>query len=446
MKRSIRSLFLAGMVAAVPAFSFVSAVSGIGSVSLADGLVDNCPEGFRPLFDGKSFKGWHGCPHLDPREFDGKPDSEKQAWNKDLEAHWKVVDNTLFNDGTGVYATTDESFGDFEMLIQYKTVPLADSGIYLRGNPQVQIWDYTEKEKFSIGSDKGSGGLWNNSPGAAGKDPLVLADKPFGQWNQMRIRLIGERCSVWLNDKLVVDHARMENFYDRKLPLFAKGPIQLQTHGKEITWKSIFIKEIGAEEANKILQAGTKGNFTSLFNGKDLTGWKGATENYEVTDGAIQCKQSKGGTLFTEKKYGNFVAQVEFQLPPGGNNGLAIRYPGEGDPAYSGMCELQVLDNDAEQYKTLDKRQYHGSAYGMIAAHRGHHRPTGQWNHQVVTVEGSKITVELNGTRILDGDLAEVKEFMANSPHPGKDLTEGYFGFAGHGDAVRFRNVSIMPK
>ncbi len=350
----------------------------------------------------------------------GKSSDEKAAWDKDLAKHWKVEGGELYNDGEGVYATTNEEFGDFELLLQYKTVALADSGIYLRGNPQVQIWDYTEKEKFSLGADKGSGGLWNNSPGAPGKDPLVLADKPFGEWNQVRIRLIGERCSVWLNDKLVVDHARMENFFDRANPLFARGPIQLQTHGREITWRNIFLHEFEADEANRILASHVKGKFQSLFNGEDLKGWKGATDNYEVVDGAIQCKEGKGGVLHTDAKYSNFTVQLEFQLPEGGNNGLAIRYPGDGDPAYSGMCELQVLDNDAEQYAKLDPRQYHGSAYGMSAAQRGFLRPAGEWNHQVVHVDGSKIQVELNGTKILDTDLSTVTDLMNGTPHPGK--------------------------
>jgi hypothetical protein len=330
-----------------------------------------------------------------------------------------------------------------ELLIEYKTVPTADSGIYIRGVPQVQIWDSVQEDKGGLGSKLGSGGLWNNSKGAAGKDPLVKADRPFGEWNKFRILQVGSRTSVWLNGEMVVDHAIMENYFDRNQPLFAKGPIQLQTHGGEIRWRNIFVREIGTEEANQILASKLAQGFKSLFDGKSLAGWKGATDNYEVVDGAIRCKEGKGGVLHTEKEYANFQAAIQFRLPPGGNNGLAIRYPGEGDTAYVGMTELQVLDNDAPQYAKLDARQYHGSAYGMAAAHRGFLRPTGQWNFQVVTVEGSKITVELNGNKILDTDLSKVTELMANTPHPGKDRTSGFFGFAGHGDAVEFRNVEI---
>jgi Domain of Unknown Function (DUF1080) len=108
----------------------------------------------------------------------------------------------------------------------------------------VQIWDYTEEAKFKLGADKGSGGLWNNSPGAPGKDPLVKADKPFGEWNKFRIIMKGENVTIYLNDKLVVDNAKLENYYDRKQPVPEKGPIQLQTHGGEIRWRNIFIKEL----------------------------------------------------------------------------------------------------------------------------------------------------------------------------------------------------------
>lgn len=416
------------------------------SPTIAQEMINAPPEGFRSLYNGKDLSGWHGSTTLDPRKYAEAKEDQKKKWNDEIAKHWAAKGEVLYNDGNGAYATTDADYGDFELLLQYKTVAKADSGIYLRGVPQVQIWDFTEQEKFKLGADKGSGGLWNNSAGAKGKDPLVLADKPFGEWNQFRIRLIGERCSVWLNDKLVVDDAKMENYFDRKIPLFARGPIKLQTHGGEISWRHIYIREIGAEEANTYLRSKTSGNFKPLFNGKDFAGWKGAVDNYEVVNGAIQCKKGKGGTLYTENEYGDFTARLEIQIPPGGNNGLAIRYPGTGDPAYTGMCELQVLDNESEKYKSLDKRQYHGSAYGMSAAHRGYLRPSGQWNYQVVKVQGSKIHVELNGTTILDTDLSEVKEFMANTPHPGKDLVKGFFGFAGHGDDVRFRNIEIEAK
>jgi hypothetical protein len=410
---------------------------------------DNPPPGFTALFNGTDLSGWRGGDTFDHRKYLEMP-ADKRAeqdakWTEDMKSHWSAQNGELVNDGHGKYATTEKDYGDFEFFIEYKTVPKADSGIYLRGIPQVQIWDYTEKEKFNIGADKGSGGLWNNSAGAPGKDPLVLADKPFGEWNKFRILMVGARVSVWLNGKLVVDHANLENYYDRKKSIPAKGPIELQTHGGEIRWRNIFLREIGSDEANRILASKGGAGFQPVFNGRDFTGWAGPVENYDIKDGAVVCKPKKGGTIYTKEEYGDFMARVEFKLPPGGNNGLAIRYPGNGDTAYVGMCELQVLDDNYEQAtkSKLDPRQVHGSAYGMVAAQRGYQHPIGEWNFQEVTVQGSKIKVELNGTVILDTDLANVTEFMANSAHPGKDRTSGNFGFAGHNDPVAFRNVSI---
>jgi len=409
------------------------------------------PKGFVALFNGKDLTGWWGLGTEDPAKWMALSPEEfakkKQASIENIRQHWTVENGELVNDGHGLYLTTDKNYGDFELLIDYKTVPKADSGIYLRGLPQVQIWDWTEEAKFKLGADKGSGGLWNNR--GAGKDPLVLADKPFGEWNSFRIVMVGEYVTVYLNDKLVVDHARLENYFNRNAPAPKEGPIQLQTHGGEIRWRNVYLREIPAEEANKILQQGglnkkqAQNEFKPLFNGKDFTGWAGPIDNYEVVDGAIMCKKGKGGTIYTEEEFSDFVVQLEIQLPPGGNNGLAIRYPGKGDTAYVGMCELQVLDDSAPGYAKLDPRQYHGSAYGIAAAHRGYQRPVGEWNFQEVTVEGSRIQVVLNGFRILDADLASINEYMANSPHPGKDRKSGHFGFAGHSSPVKFRNVAI---
>ncbi len=417
----------------------------------------NPPKGFIALFNGKDLTGWRGGDTFDHRKLLAMSPAERAAkigaWTTSMTArndktgkiHWSTEKNELVNDGFGAYATTEKDYGDFELLLEYKTVAKADSGIYLRGVPQVQIWDHNEADPQKIGRAKGSGGLWNNSPGAPGKDPLVLADRPLGQWNKFRILMVGSRVSIWLNSKLVVDHALLENYYDRKTPVPAFGPIQLQTHGGEIRWRNVFLREISSKEATALLSKRNASGFETKFNGKSLKGWAGPLDNYEIIDGAVVCKAHKGGTIYYNQDYTNFAARLEFKVPPGGNNGLAIRYPGTGDTAYVGMCELQVLDDTAAIYNKLDARQYHGSAYGMIAASRGYQRPVGEWNFQEVTVRGSRIMVELNGTLILDGDVSKVTELMANSPHPGKDRTHGFFGLAGHSDTVSFRNIQLKP-
>jgi hypothetical protein len=406
------------------------------------------PPGFTSLFNGKDFTGWYGMKTASPETIAALSEEEraakKAADTENAMQHWTVEDGVIVNDGFGTYLTTEKEYGDIELIIEYKTVPKADSGIYLRGTPQVQIWDYTDPSKFGIGADKGSGGLWNNKdPESGGKDPLVLADKPFGQWNRFRIIQIGACTTVYLNDKLVVDHANMENFWNRSRPLYRTGPIQLQTHGGEICWRNLFVREIPPEEANQRLRERNQEGFVAIFDGKALTGWTGDVDNYDITaEGTLRCKPGKGGHLYTEDEYGDFIVKLEIKLPKAGNNGLAIRFPGHGNPAYQGMTELQVIDTPGYP-GNLDPRQVHGSAYGMVPAATGYLRPTGQWNYQEVTVRGSTIKVELNGTIILHADLAEVSEFMGNSPHPGKDLKVGHFGFAGHNDPVEFRNIEI---
>lgn len=410
------------------------------------------PKGFTALFNGKdftNFKGWdiHGkggspvdLAKLTPEERQKKFD----AWTADLKNHWTVEDGALVNKGTGPFLASEKDYADFELLVEYKISKTVDAGIYPKGIPQIQVWDPEDPAQVKNGNAKGSGGLWNNQPqDAVERMPLVKADKPAGEWNQFRIIVLGERCTVYLNDKLVVDHARLQNYYDRKSPVAKAAPFLLQTHPPKlpIHWRNIFVREIGAREANEMLAKKAGDGFKEIFNGTDFTGWQGATDNYEVTDGAVRCKKGKGGVLYTKDEYADFQVALEFKLPKNGNNGLAIRYPGgSGDGAYIGMTELQVLDDD---YKGIIPSQAHGSAYKMAAAARGYQRPIGEWNYQVVTVKGSTIKVELNGTQILDADLSKVTDEKTVKEHPGKDRTKGYFGFCGHSDPVEFRNVKV---
>lgn len=407
------------------------------------------PAGFTPLFNGTDLNGWWGAETENPELYLKLPPADFKAKQEaslaDVRSNWRVENGELVNDGKGVFLTSNGNYGDFELFVDYKTVPRADSGIYLRGCPQVQIWDSSDADKFKFGAHKGSGGLWNNHPDSPGRDPLVKADKPFGEWNRFRIIMAGSRVWVWLNGQPTIEGEIMENYFDRKLPIPRSGPIQLQTHGGEIRWRNLFIREIGGDEANQLLRGANDDGFKTIFNGKDFSGWAGPVDQYEIKDGAIICKRGKGGTIYTAGKFTDFTVRLEFKLPPGGNNGLAIRYPGAGDPAYLGMCESQILDDDYEKItgQKLDPRQVHGSAYGMAGAIRGFQRPTGQWNFQEVTVRGSTIKVELNGSIILDADLGKITDYADGRAHPGKDLKDGHFGFAGHHDPVMFRNLSV---
>jgi hypothetical protein len=209
------------------------------------------PEGFRAIFNGRDLTGWFGLnPHAVAKLKGDKLAEQQKKQRAEFAKHWSVDQGELLNVGTGPYANTEEEFGDIELLVDYKTVAKADSGIYLRGTPQVQIWD-TTKEGGKTGpprfAENGSGGLFNNSKNSPGKLPLVHADKPFGEWNAFRIKQIGAKTWVWLNDQLVVDGVELENYWNRSEPLPSKGPIMLQTHGGEIRWRNIFVREISGE-------------------------------------------------------------------------------------------------------------------------------------------------------------------------------------------------------
>lgn len=412
-------------------------------VVLGPWLLAQEPSAPVPLCNGKDLTGWHGQRHFDPYKLAALSPEARQRLRAEDDAtmakHWRVEAGLLVNDGEGAYLTTDRDYGDAVFELDYQTVAKADSGIYLRGTPQVQIWDFTEAGgKWNLGADKGSGGLWNNEKHT--RFPPVLADKPFGEWNHLRIEIVGERVWVDLNGKRTVDGVVMENYWDRSRPLPARGPLQLQTHGGEIRFRNLTVRELSAAEADAVLMRADAGQFVSAFDGKTFAGWQGATDEYEIVDGALRCKAGKGGILFTKQSYGDLCVRLRFRLPAGGNNGLAIHYPGQGDPAYAG-CEVQVLDDSAPQYATLKPYQFCGSVYGVVPSQRGYLRPVGEWNFEQVTVRGTHFTVELNGTTIVDADIKELESHLKG--HAGKNRTEGFFGFCGHNDPVEFRDITI---
>jgi hypothetical protein len=269
----------------------------------ASGRAAEPPAGFRSLFNGRDLVGWHGLnPHNAARLTGEQKEANLVQQRADFAKSWIVDNGELVNDGHGPYATTDEEFGGIELLIDYKTVPKADSGIYLRGTPQVQIWDWNQSFDPKRPARKphlGSGGLFNNTPGKPGRDPHGRADRPFGEWNQFRIRQIGERTWVWLNDRLVVDDAVMENFWDRAQPLPAKGPIMLQTHGGEIRWRNIFVREIASDEAQKILRQDEVERKARLSRALTLHASFDAGLNADFSRGDKACYLQQGKELAT---------------------------------------------------------------------------------------------------------------------------------------------------
>jgi len=426
----------------------VVSFSGVGYAAEMNeprqGGVNPPPKGFAALFNGKDLTGWKGLVG-DPkarRNMSRQELADAQAKADDaMRAHWKVVDAVLCFDGKGHSLCTVKEYGDFELLVDWKIESGGDSGIYLRGSPQVQIWD---RANAGVGAQVGSGGLYNNQKGSS--KPLKPADKPIGQWNTFRIIMIGELVTVYLNGVLVVDNVVMENYWERDKPIYPIGQIELQSHNSALYFRNIFIREIPRESGPGGLNEQEKAEgFVSLFNAQDLTGWTGSTKGYLVKDGNIVLDPNLGGgNLYTVGQYGDFVLRFEFRLTPGAHNGLAIRAPLSGDPAYVGM-EIQILDDTAAEYSSLMPYQYHGSIYGVVPAKRGYLKPIGQWNSQEVIARGRRVSVRLNGTIIVDADIdqASKPKTIDGRDHPGLKRQEGHIGFCGHGDYVEFRNIRI---
>jgi HEAT repeat protein len=402
--------------------------------------------GYISMFDGKSLNGWKGLVGNPIKRAAMSPNELKEAQEKaNIEAaeSWIPQNGELIFTGKGNNLCTEKQYGDFEMYVDWKLYPGAepDAGIYLRGTPQVQIWDTA---RVTVGAQVGSGGLYNNKTNPS--KPLKVADLKLGTWNTFYIKMIGERVTVYLNGELVTDNVILENYWDRSQPIFPLEQIELQAHGSKVAYRDIYIREIERPEPFKLSPEEEKANFEILFDGTNMHKWTGNTTDYITEDGNIVLYPSKsfGGNLYTKDEFDNFVFRFEFQLTPGANNGLGIRTPMEGDAAYVGM-ELQILDNDAPIYSKLKAYQYHGSVYGIIPSKRGYLKPNGEWNYQEVIADGDNIKITLNGTVILDGNLKEATKngTLDKKNHPGLFNKKGHIGFLGHGSEVKFRNIRL---
>ena len=400
-------------------------------------------KGYVSIFNGKDLSGWHGLvknPILRAKMTKEELSKAQIEANAKMLINWKVKDGCIVFNGDGDNLCTQKLYDDFEMIVDWKISKHGDSGIYLRGSPQVQIWDTS---RVYVGAQVGSGGLYNNQKNPS--KPLVLADNAIGDWNTFRIRMEGDRVTVFLNGIMVVDNVVMENYWDRSIPIFAREAIELQAHGTDLAFRNIYVKELNPDQAYLIPEE-EKDGFKLLFNGKNLDNWIGNKVDYSAEDGLLLVNPKEGdhGNLFTEKEYSNFIFRFEFQLTPGANNGLGIHAPLEGDAAYVGK-ELQILDNTADIYKDLQPYQYHGSVYGVIPAKREYLKPVGDWNQEEVIVKGDDIKITLNGTVIVEGNMktASKKGTMDHKDHPGLLRHKGYIGFLGHGSPLKFRNIRI---
>ncbi len=330
-----------------PILLSAAVVLGLAQLQIGRAEEPSPPQGFRAIFNGQDLTGWHGLNPHDAAELTGeKLDVNLAQQRADFPSHWTVENGELVNNGHGPYATTDEKFGDIELLIQYRTVAKADSGIYLRGTPQVQIWDWNQVFDPNNPTRKpqlGSGGLFNNTPGATGRDPLVRADRAFGEWNQFRIVQVRDRTWVWLNDQLVVDGAVMENFWDRSKPLPAKGPIMLQTHGGEIRWRNLFVRNIGAEEAKQVVNKADAESLARLSQSMTLHASYDNRLDADFARGDTACYVLRGKELVTAA----LTDDVRLE-PQAGRFGGALHFTKKNDlrPAYKDAGSLGYNDKN----------------------------------------------------------------------------------------------------
>lgn len=222
------------------AFSFLALLAG-GSLLAEEGKLNTPPEGFTLLFNGKDLTNWKGMiGNGNPYEIAAMPEDERAKAQAEADAaakeHWQVKEGILVFDGKGKSLVSAKDYGDFELYVDFKIEPKGDSGIYLRGTPQVQIWDPAL-------NNIGSGGLYNNQKNPS--KPLgEIADNPVGEWNTFYIKMVGDKVTVKLNGKTVVDETPLENYWKRGEPLLPKGTIELQNHGNTLYFRNIYVREL----------------------------------------------------------------------------------------------------------------------------------------------------------------------------------------------------------
>jgi len=252
-----------------------------------------------------------------------------------------------------------------------------------------------------------------------------------GEWNSYRVVAFGDQIETWINGKQISDLTHAEKFQTHP-----KGFIGLQVHGigkgqgpLEVRWRNIKLRDLS--------------QFKSLYNGKDLTGWTTTGNWIPQEDGSLLIQpregekgwQRYGAYLWSEKQYGDFVLDVEYAYPPGGNSGVYFRVGDRDDPVAKGI-EAQILDC-SKQEGPLSSHDHGGIVSTDVAASKNMSRPPGEWNRMVLTCIGSHLQVELNGEPIIDTQLD--KTAMKDRP------LKGYIGFQDHGQPndLKFRHIRI---
>ncbi len=400
--------------------------------SLGGEGVHEPPEGFKALFNGKDLSGWEGLvgnPKSRAKMSDQELARAKEKANERARKHWHVKDGVLQFDGKGKSLVTAKDYADFELYVDWKITEGGDSGIYLRGTPQVQIWDPSKHNGV------GSGGLYNNQKHPS--QPLVTADKAIGKWNTFRIKMRGHHVWVWLNDEMVVPGVVMENYWDRDRPIYRTGQIELQSHGSKLAFRNIFIRElVTAEEATE------EGDWTSLT---DSEQWR-PNSGWEFEGDTIRLGDDGGGYLWTKEKYEDFVLDLEFNMSENCNSGIFFRTNPEN--AVHGGFEIQILDSHGKEQ--VGKHDC-GALYDVVAPRLNATRDAGEWNHLRLKCDGPIISGWMNGRKIFRIDISRWTEPGKNPDGSSNKFRNAlaelarnnHIGLQDHGHPVSYRNVRI---
>lgn len=379
--------------------SFVAVVFFLGCSLLGTFAAATAGEGVRTrLFNGQNLDGWQvtGC---------------------DV----GVEDGKLVLKGGDGFVRTNETHRDFVLELDWRARREAkyDSGIYIRSAlpEEGKPWPARYQVNLLQGGEGNLLGLKGDQSKAAQSKGLVKAN----DWNHFKLTVVGDTAALEINGQPAWKASGLEA---------PEGYIGFQSEvdgGGQFEFRNVELTDL---------------DYKPLFNGQDLTGWTGDTKGYFVENGSLVSRENSGGKIFTTGEYSDFSLRFDFKLTEGGNNGVGIRSPLEGDPAYVAM-EIQVLDDTSPRYRTIAPWQHHGSIYGVVASKPGHLKPLGEWNHEEIIANGSKIKVILNGVTIVDADLAKVNGTLDGKDHPGVNRSTGHIGFLGHGAKIEFANIRI---
>jgi len=391
-------------------------------------LTSQPPPGFKSLFNGINLEGWKGLvenPIKRARMSEEELQKAQVRADSLMKEHWHVLDGILYFDGKGSHLCTVDDYTDFELYIDWKIERDGDSGIYLRGSPQVQIWDPAT-------NNEGSGGLYNNKihPNA----PHEVSDNPVGEWNTFYIIMRGNKVTVYLNDTLVVDNVEMENYWERDKPIYASGQIELQSHNTPLYFRNIYIRELEPEE--QLFEG-------ALFNGMNLEGWQvigNKKDTWQVKNNVLYTEAKGGGWISTKDEYKDFELEFEYRIPEEGNSGVFLRSKHEGEPWIDGM-EIQLLDDQAEIHSELKTWQYTGSLYGIQGPDYPKSKKHGQWQKMKIYCVGPVIKVTLNDELINEINLIDYMDM--EETNPGIKRRQGFIGLQNHDTKIEFRHIKI---